>query len=186
MRQLFRITFLLCTLIFISGCTMTSPQYQPDFSVTNDLKDADLQQVSVGDFSSAKESVDRISIRGSTMISIFGGSYSEYLEHALVEQLRQAAIYREGAPIVITGTLLNNDFDGSGVSIGEANIAANFVVVKDGKQVYSKDHSIHHEWTSSFLGAVAIPNAQKNYPIAVQKLITEFLTDPEFISLAKS
>ena len=60
---------------------------------------------------------------------------------------------------------------------------AKFIVTKENHEIYNKDHSIQHQWDSSFVGAIAIPNAQNNYPIAVQKLIAVFLTDPEFIKV---
>lgn len=40
--------------------------------------------------------------------------------------------------------------------------------------------SVRHEWESSFLGAIAIPNAVANYAPAVQKLLAELLADPAF------
>lgn len=176
----------IASLLIMSGCTMSTVPYQPDFNLVNDLKDSEIQSVSVGDFSSSEKSVDSVSVRGSSMVSTYEGSFSEYLEEALKEQLQQSSLLNDDSTVVITGTLLKNAFDASGFSIGESDLTANFVVTRDEQEVYNKDHSIHHEWESSFVGAVAIPNAQQNYPIAVQKLITAFLSDPGFIVAVKN
>jgi hypothetical protein len=178
-----KLAITLIGLIIASGCTLTAVQYQTDFNVVNSLKDNEIQNLSVGDFESVDKSVENLSIRGSSMVTSFDGSYAGYLKNALIEQLQQSFLFHEEANIVISGTLLANDIDASGFSIGTADIVAKFIVTKENHEIYNKDHSIQHQWDSSFVGSIAIPNAQNNYPIAVQKLIAVFLTDPEFIKV---
>lgn len=170
---------------YISGCTMTTVQYQPDFNLVNEAKDSELPPLAVGEFTEASPSVNRISVRGSSMVSHFNKSYGAYLKNALEEQLKQSNLWSDSANIVISGTLTKNDLNAAGASIGTADLAAEFIVTRDGSQVYQKAFSVHHEWDSSFVGAIAIPNAQNNYPVTVQKLITQFMTDPEFIAAVK-
>ena len=40
-------------------------------------------------------------------------------------------------------------------------------------------------WDSSFMGAVAIPKAQQQYPLIVQKLLTMIWTDADFQAALK-
>ena len=42
-----------------------------------------------------------------------------------------------------------------------------------------------HEWDSAFLGSIAIPRAQQNYPIVVQKLLASLYVDLEFLQALK-
>jgi len=167
--------------VFFSGCTMVAVQYQPDFGLVNDLKDIEVGNVALGSFSEKDESLNTISLRGSPMVSSFNGSYGQYLRNALKEQLLQAEIYGENSNVKIEGVLLENTVSAAGFSIGKANLAAIFSVKREGVEIYSGTHEIYHEWPSSFVGAVAIPNAQNNYPIAVQKLIKSFLLDPKLV-----
>jgi hypothetical protein len=50
---------------------------------------------------------------------------------------------------------------------------------------YKKVHKAHHEWPSSFAGAIAIPAAQQNYHVVVQKLLASLFADPEFSAALK-
>lgn len=169
----------------LSGCSTMAPQYQSDFEVINTLKDIPLAKMQVGDFVSATPELDKVSIRGGSLVSPFGGSYSLYLQNALAEELKQSSLWDKDAESVVSGELLQNDFDASGINIGTADLSARFRVDKNGTPIYDKVHSVHHQWDSSFLGNVAIPHAINNYPIAVQKLISEFLLDIELLRAVK-
>jgi hypothetical protein len=182
MNKLITSFLLVCSL---SGCTMNAVQYQPDFNLVNHLKDQDLQAIAVGDITEANPQVNKINLRGSPMVSPFNNSYADYLEVALVEQLTQANLYDSSSSINISGSLLENDVNTMGFTVGIANISARFIVDKSGATVYDKVISIRYEWPSSFVGAVAIPNAQNNYPAAIKKLISKFMRDQEFLDVTE-
>lgn len=166
----------------MSGCTMNAVQYQPDFDLVNEMKGYELNKMNVGEISSNNPKVNKISIRGSSMVSPFSNSYANYLEEALLAQLQQANLYDASSIIVITGDLLTNKLNAAGFRIGTADISAQFKVESSGNVVFDKVVSISHEWDSSFVGATAIPRAQNNYPIAVQKLVAKLMSDTDFIS----
>ena len=71
------------------------------------------------------------------------------------------------------------------MSKGTSDLSARFVVHKDGKEVYNKVHKSHLEWESSFIGSIAIPNAINKYSESVQKLVSTFLLDKDFINSVK-
>ncbi len=169
-----------------SGCTMNAVQYQPDFNLVNDMKDNELKKMNVGEISSDNQKVNKITIRASSMVSTFNNSYADYLAVALREQLQQADLYDATSTIVITGNLLVNEVNTSGFSVGIAEISAQFKVESSGKVVFDKTFSIVHEWESSFMAAIAVPNAQNNYPIAVQKLVAKLMSDSNFISAVQN
>jgi len=92
-----------------------------------------------------------------------------------------AGLWDESSSTTISGVLLENHPDASGINIGVADLSAEFFISVDDEEAYRQVHSIHHEWDSSFLGAVAIPRANDNYVIAVRQLLLQLFTDPEFI-----
>jgi len=175
----------LISILIISGCTSFAPPYQPDFELVNKLKSTDLPAMKTGEFTEQNELVNKITIRGGPMVSPYEKSYAKYLEKALEEELKQSELWDKSSNIVISGTLLINELDGSGISVGESDMSANFIVTKNGNKLYDKTHTIHHEWESSFVGAIAIPAAQNNYPISIQKLLVKFLSDEEFLTIIK-
>lgn len=177
-----KILFSILMVSLVSACSMNTVQYQPDFNLVNEMKDSNLQKMSVGDISSKNPNVNKVSIRGSSMVSTFNNSYAKYLEVALREQLQQANLYDSSSAISIAGELLTNKVNAAGFSVGTAEISARFEVLNSDKVIFDKVVTIAHEWDSSFVGAIAIPNAQNNYPIAIQKLISKLMTDQDFIS----
>lgn len=179
-KQLILTPFLVFTM-FLTGCAVNAPVFQPDFELVNKMKDANLPGMSSGEFKPANPGVETVTIRGSTLSSPYANSFALYLKAALDEQLKQAAVWDPKSSIKISGTLNKNDFDGSGINVGEADLAANFSVTRDGNEIHNKDYAIHHEWESAFIGAVAIPRAVENYAVAVQKLLDALFADQEFI-----
>lgn len=81
---------------------------------------------------------------------------------------------------------MKNEVNANGFIVGEADISANFILRQNGKTIYEKIHTIHHKWDSSFVAAVAVPNALANYPIAIRKLIDSLMADKEFIKAVKT
>ncbi len=71
MKIVYKLSSVLIYLTFLSGCTMSTAQYQPDFNLVNDLKDSEIQEVAVGDFSSPNSSVDKISRSETFSLAIF-------------------------------------------------------------------------------------------------------------------
>lgn len=180
-----KLTIVFMAIVMASGCSSVAPQYQSDFSSINDLKEMDIQPLKSGSFLD-HGSVNSITLRGGAMTSPYNNSYAEYLKKALEEDLKQSGHWDSGSEIVISGELISNELDASGFSVGESDISAKFVVSKNNDVIYNKIHSVHHEWESSFVGAIAIPNAQKNYPVAVQKLLRKFFLDNDLLAVLKN
>jgi hypothetical protein len=185
MLNLFKV-FLACgVLVLLSACSIVAPNYQPDFKSVNDLKNSDVQKMSVGMVLLASPNLEKVSLRGTTLSSPYNDSYADYFKNALEENLKQSGLWEKNSNLVVSCEVLRNDVDASGFSTGTADLEAKFVVKNSGSEVYNKTHSVKYDWPSSFLGAVAIPNAQKNYGLAVQKLMDEFFTDPTFLAAVK-
>ncbi len=172
-------------LALTSACSMKAPPYQPDFNIVNDLNNDDIQSISVGEIESQDPKVNKLSLRGSPMLSPYNNSYADYLEEALQEQLTQANLFDAESDIEIRGELLENKVNAKGIKTGTANLSARFEVENGSVVKFDKIKTIQHEWKSSFVGAIAIPNAAENYPIAVQKLVAALMSDPDFIAAVK-
>ena len=90
------------------------------------------------------------------------------------------------SPAEITGTLIRNNIDAGGFSTASGQMEARFVVKRGDQVRFDKVKSVTHQWESSFVGAVAIPAAANNYPIMVQKLIGQLVTDPDFVKALRN
>ncbi len=169
---------------FMSGCTMNSVRYQPDSAITAVLKGGGALPIAVANIVTLDARLNSLSVRGSRMISPYNDSYGEYLTQALVDQLAPANLYRPVSEIQLRGELLENNLSAV-ASAGSAHITARFEILRNDKVVFNEVKSIEHNWDSSLVGAIAIPAAQKNYPIAVKKLVLALMSDPDFINAVK-
>lgn len=170
----------------LSACSMIAPKYNTNFDNVDRLRSVQLESVTVGAFEKDAKAYDvnRLTIRGSSLNSPYG-SYTAYLQEALRQELDDARLLDPKSHIELSGVLMRNELDGSGITTGYAEIEARFVVRRDGKVRFDKVKTARHEWESSFVGAIAIPRAQQNYPQVVQKLLTALYLDVEFLEALK-
>lgn len=173
--------------IFSTGCSMMAPQYTASLDNVQKLKDAGAYTAKVGDFSSKpdKGNANPISIRGSSLASPYQDSYAVYVAEAIKQELSLAKKMSADASTEITGTLLKNDIDATGMSVGFVDIQMRFVVKRSGKVRYDQVKTVRSEFPSSFAGAVAIPRAVQEYPIAMQKLLGALYADGSFVDALK-
>lgn len=170
--------------LLLTGCSTLAPKYNTDFNDIAPLRKEKLNPVKVGTVTkdpAAKADVDSLTIRGGGYVSPYG-SYTAYLSEALRQTLDDVRLLNPDSQVEISAVLLRNSLDASGFSTGIAEIEARFVLRNAGQIKYDKVKSARHTWPSSFVGAIAIPKAQENYPVVVQKLIGSLLADQEFIS----
>lgn len=170
-------TAALCLLL--GACGAVAPKYSSSAANQLELRNADLPHASVAEITAASPSINRVTLRGGPFKSP-SASFNGYLGEAIRTELAQAGLLDKAADVVIGGAMTRNDFDGSGFSVGTADLAADFWVERKGSRVYQASKVTHYEWKSSFAGMTAIPAAAQGYMDAVQKLIHELLADPQF------
>jgi hypothetical protein len=170
-----------------SGCSLIAPRYTASLDNVQKLKDGGIAPTKVGAFKSdpGKDNSTTISIRGSSLASPYDNSYADYLAESLKQELSLAGKLAPDAQIEVTGALQKNDISIPPVGSGSGDITARFIVTRAGAVRYDQVKSIHDEWDSSFVGAIAIPRAQEQYPILVQKLLAAVYADPAFIQALK-
>jgi hypothetical protein len=166
---------------------MVAPKYSASMDNIQLLKEAGNVSAKVGKFDSipGPGNANPISLRGSHMNSPYESSYAVYLAEAIKQELSLAGKLKADTDIEISGSLLNNDINIGGFSTGTGDIQARFVVKKDTQVRYDQIKTIHDQWDSSFLGAVAIPRGQQQYPNLVQKLLASLYADHDFLEALK-
>lgn len=170
-----------------SGCTIMAPQYSASIENVQKLKDGGNYTAKVGEFTSmnAAGKDQHISLRGSSLVSPYQGSYASYLAESIKLELIMAGKMTPGANVEISGVLLKNNMNITGFSQGLGDIEARFVVKQNGQVRYDKIKSVHNEWESSFAGSIAIPRAVQEYPRLVQALLNALYADNDFLQALK-
>lgn len=168
-------------MVFLSGCAAKAQYYQLSVDNLSLIKSAP-KPMAVGAFTvnAATTGASSIGLRASSMESPVGDNFAAYLADALRQELSMAGKLDAKSGIEISGLLLKNDIAAGGMSTNSGEIEARFLVKVAGVQRYDKTHRAEMTWESSFLGAVAISKAHQQYPLIVQKLLTQLLSDPAF------
>lgn len=182
------IVLLAALTLLASGCSIMAPNYQPQFDNIRTLRNSSTSPVKLGEFKAdpaAADKINKVTLRLSPLQSPYNGSYTDYLKEAIRQELNDAGRLSENSKISISGVLLKNEMDASGVSTGSGSIEARFIVQNDNTVRYDKVKSANHEWPSSFLGPVAIPAAQQAYLPLVQKLLAVLYGDLDFLNALK-
>jgi hypothetical protein len=187
MNRSSNLTVLLASAVLAGGCSLVAPRYTSSLENVQTIKDAGTQTASVGtiESGSGKGNHNPISLRGSSLASPYDNSYAKYLAEALKQELSLAGKLAPDAQIEVSGVLQKNDINIPAVGSGSGDLEARFVVKHEGAVRYDRVKSVHDEWDSSFVGAVAIPRAQTQYPILVQKLLAQLYADPDFMQSLK-
>lgn len=164
------------------GCAMQAPPYSPLVDHAELLRKTAPAGIALGSFSVQAGAVGAtgIGLRGNTMSSPVGSDYAAYLADALQRELTLAGKLDPKSRIVVSGVLLKNDISAGGMSTNSGEIEASFAVVADGQERYRRTLRAEASWDSSFIGAVAIPKAQAQYPLLVQKLLGQLFSDAAF------
>jgi hypothetical protein len=170
--------------VAMSGCALQTPAYQVSIENIDTLKKTTTQPAKVGTFAAkaGTPAVQGISMRGSTLSSSVGGDYGAYLREALRQELELAKRLNASADLEISGELLNTDVD---TGVGKGFIDARFVVTQKGQIRFDKVKHADLEWETSFAAAIALPRAQQNYPLIVQRLLTSLYADVDFQNALK-
>lgn len=170
-----------------AACASVAPKYTPVPDNVNRLRDAGIGPVKLGEFKADPanaEAVNQLSIRGGAYSSPYEGSFVNYLREAVRQDLEDARLISPDSKVEVAGVLIRNELS-AGMSKGTAAIEARFTVTRDTKVRFDKTKSATHEWESSFVGAVAIPRAQQNYPVVVQQLLSQLYSDSDFVAALK-
>lgn len=173
-------------LVLSTGCAIQAPPYAASVDNAERLKRIGTP-IAVGEFNSPAGATGAASIglRGASMESPVGGQYAGYLAEALRRELALAGLLDRAAQVRIDGLLVKNDISAAGISTNSGEIEARFTVLRGGVKKFDKQIRAELEWDSSFVGAIAVPKAQQQYPLLVQKLLSTLFADADFAAALK-
>lgn len=171
----------------LHGCAIKAPAYSPSADAIERARNSGVQSATLGSFTvkPGATGAQSISLRGNTMASPVGNHYADYLAQALRTELQLAGKLDPKSQLEISGQLLGNDIAAGGISTNSGYVEASFIVKRAGQTRYEAVKRAEASWESSFVGAIAIPRAQQQYPVLVQQLLGTLWADPKFIAALK-
>lgn len=180
--RVFRFLGALALVALLQACALPAGNFSPALDNVEALKKSGARSVSLGAFSvrAGMDGANSIGLRGNPMSSPVGSDYAAYLADAIKQELVLAGKWDPKSDLSISGTLLKNDIAAGGFSTNSGEIEARFVVMRGSERRYEATKRVEASWESSFVGAVAIPKAQQQYPMLVQKLLAQLYADPAF------
>ncbi len=183
--MLLRNLSILFIFVTLSACSIPAPKYSPSYENVQLIKDGN-SKIDVEPFAGATTGLGAISLRGNSLSSPYGKDLIHYIEVALKSELEKANLLKEGSPKKIFSVIELNDLDSTSFSIGKGIIRATFSIIDSGKTIYKNSAEAKIQWDSSFIGAIAIPNAAQSYPKLVTSLLRNLYSDKKFISALKA
>ena len=184
----FVFALVLFALILSSGCSINANKYESSVENIQQIRRSGDSKVDISGFKvdpAKAAEINNKTFRGSSFSSPYESDYAKYLEESLKQEFKQANRYDPNSNIKVSGIVLNNEFDASGMSVGLASITAVISVTKGGTQKYKKEITAKNQWESSFSGFSALPAGQKGYVELIQKFIAQLLADQNFINAIK-
>jgi hypothetical protein len=141
----------------------------------------------VGEFTpgpGAPTTMDRkITVRAGTQAAP-NGSYARFLGDTFAAELAGAGKLDPNSALVLSGVLIQTHVD-SAMPEASASLAAHLTLKRGDAVAFEKDLDVQATWPSSFMGAVAIPDAFNQYNALFPKLVTRLLADPDFQAAAR-
>jgi len=148
------------------------------------LRQPGIGTIAVGEFKLAPDApsqIDKVvTVRGSRLTSPSNDSFAAYLRESMIAELNTAGKYDPASTVTISGQLLQNELNAAGISKADSTIEAKFSVARGGAIVFDKRIEEKQTWDSSFIGAVAIPEAINRYTEMYTKLLHRLFADEEF------
>ncbi|HQV03024.1 MULTISPECIES: hypothetical protein [unclassified Novosphingobium] len=170
----------------LAGCvSMPIDEVPASLETLQALRQAQIPALGLGSFTTAKGLDPRsINIRGSTLHPAKGSSFAAFLGETFATELRAAGKLDPSAPLALSGELTESQAK-ENMARGTAALGATLTLSRGGKAVFSKPYRVETSWKSDFIGALAIPDAFRNYNGLYALLVRKALTDPEMIAAMK-
>jgi hypothetical protein len=179
---------LLLLLTPLTGCVSAEiDQTTPSIETLKLLRQSGIPSLALGDFREGDMArLGRsINIRGSTLNAPKGGTFVDFLRQTVKAELEAAGKLDAQSPIAIVATL-NESRAGENSAKGKAALGAEFQVLKSGQSVFRKQYRVESKWDSEFIGALAIPEAFRQYNALYAELVRSVFSDPEFLAALKT
>ncbi|WP_028469649.1 hypothetical protein [Neptunomonas japonica] len=181
MNKKLKLTMAAISIVYLSGCSFTASNYGASFENVETIKKLGSVEVSVSDFTASK-STSGIACRGAgSVVTPNKETFEDYIHKAFVSELKLAGVYSDSAPIELKGHFTKIDFSSN---IGNGNWSFELTASS------SKDESIQivskHEFSTNWVADKACQQVAQELSPAVQVLIKDIVSNPEFKKLISS
>jgi hypothetical protein len=177
-----------CAVLLLAGCAhVRIDEAAPSIETLKIMRAAGIPALSIGTFSDAggKSPVARtVSFRGSTMKPPKGETFAGFLRQSFESELKAAGKFDAAAPIALSATLTEGHAR-ENMADGKAALSAEIKLSSGGTAHFSKAYRVETQWKSEFIGALAIPEAFRQYNALYPTLVRQVFADPEFIAALK-
>jgi hypothetical protein len=182
----FAARLLLPACLLLAGCVSVPIDEVPaSFETLRLLREQDVPPLAIGRFEPGPDGAGRrVMIRGSDIHAPKGSNFAEFLGETFASELRAAGKLDPASSLTLSGVLTDSGA-GENISTGKARLAADITLTRGGQAILSKSYRVETEWKSDFIGAIAIPDAFREYNKLYALLVREVLGDPEFVAAAK-
>lgn len=187
MDHFLRLAFPLAAAATLTGCVhMQIDETAPSLETLTLLRTQAVPQIALGEFKEVGGTslAKNINVRGSTLRAPGGGNFADFLKKSFQSELVAAGTYAASSTTAITGTLEESRAT-EDMAKGYASLGAIMAVSRDGTTVFSKRYRAETRWRSDFIGAIAIPEAFRQYNGLYSQLVRTVFADPEFIAALK-
>lgn len=172
----------------LGACATQLPAPTQTFENVSRLRQDSVPPLALGEFTRGPELSEQrdrsISIRADSLQPPSGGTFSGYLRSTIESELAGAGKLDPASPFLLSGQLTRSEVS-TGGSQSRATIAALFRVTRSGAVVYERELTVGDEWPSTFLGAIAIPEAMNHYTGLYPKAFGALLADPAFLAAVR-
>ena len=158
----------------LSGCAFNATPYGVSSQNVEIIKSQKIKPVAVSPFTSYKPGLASISCRGTGSIEVTP-NFENYIESALIDELKLAGAYDPESNVTITGKLEEIDVS-SAMDGGKWTLS---VTISNGKNQSFITKSIF-TFSGSYIGDRACAEVAQHFTQAVQQLIKEIVQNPKF------
>ena len=180
-----RAVLAIAPLLMLAGCAMPEvPPAPASIAAVDSISASGIPPATVGEFGLAPglpHGLDTgVGIRGG-VIRPAGGTFSHYLRDTLQAQLSASGRFDAKSPLSISGKITRSSASsGVGENSGHGILGADFVVKRGEVEVFHKEYTAEAHWNSSFIGAVAFPEAEQGYMGLYTDVLVQLFRDPDF------
>lgn len=179
---------LLLFALFLPACVSVQiAETTPSIETLKLLRNANIPPLAIGEFKAggAVGRAKSINIRGSTINAPKDGTFADFLKQTVQAELSAAGKY-DPASATSLSAVLDESRGSENIATGRAALGAEFQVSKSGRLIFAKRYRVESDWKSDFIGALAIPEAFRQYNALYADLVRAVFTDPEFIAATKT
>lgn len=182
-----RVALAVCVPLALAGCISTNiDEVPPSFETLRILRQQDVPPMALGAFTQDKRVIaNSVNIRGSTIHPEKGSNFAQFLGLVFATELRAAGKLEPDAPLVL-GAELTESRASENLSRGKAALGATVRLTRAGKLVFEKPYRVESEWKSDFIGAIAIPEAFRQFNALYAQMVRQVISDPEFVAAARA